>query len=483
MMGIKNNNERNQITLISLEDLVPKEHLVRKIDNAMDFSFIYEIVKDLYKPNGRESIDPVVLIKIIFIQYIFGISSMRKTIAEIEVNFAYRWFLGYGINEKIPHFSTFGKNYVRRFKNTDVFEKIFKEILKEAYSCGFIKDEEIFIDATHIKASANNHKYKDVQIEKAIRVYEDKLQKEIDEDREKSGKKPLTKNKSKIETINQKQSTTDKDSGVFHKGEHKKVFAYTSNTCCDENGFVLDFEVTSGNIHDSVSFWELYKRLKENKNHKYYVMDSGYKVPYIAKELIENNKIPVMPYKSPMGKKGLFKKKEFVYDEYYDCYLCPKNEVLSYKTTDRNGYRIYKTDKGICSKCEYIKECTHSKEERKTIARHIWEKYIEQVEDIRHRIGIKEIYKKRKQTIERVFADAKEKHGMRYTNYRGLSKIKMEISLLFSCMNLKKIANWKSKNRLNTSKNNLYMQKILQIIIKIEKWVQLHLFEPILSTV
>ena len=110
MMGFKDNNERAQVEFISLEDLVPANHLVRKLDAAMDFSFIYDEVKDLYKPYGRESIDPVVLIKITFIQYIFGIPSMRRTIEEIEVNVAYRWFLGYGMNEKIPHFSTFGKN-------------------------------------------------------------------------------------------------------------------------------------------------------------------------------------------------------------------------------------------------------------------------------------------------------------------------------------------------------------------------------------
>lgn len=109
MMGKKDNAERTQMEIASLEDLVPRNHLVRKLDEAIDMSFIYEEVKDLYSDFGRESIDPVVLIKIAMIQYIFGIPSMRKTIREIEVNFAYRWYLGYGMHEEIPHFSTFGK--------------------------------------------------------------------------------------------------------------------------------------------------------------------------------------------------------------------------------------------------------------------------------------------------------------------------------------------------------------------------------------
>lgn len=447
MMGMKDSNERNQMTFISLEDLVPENHLVRKLDAAIDFSFIYEIVKDLYKPYGRESIDPVVLVKITFIQYVFGIPSMRKTIEEIEVNFAYRWFLGYGINESIPHFSTFGKNYVRRFKDSDTFEQIFKHILAEAYQCGFIKDEQIFIDGSHIKANANSHKYQDREIEKAARVYEEELQEEIEKDRNIHGKKPLKESEKEPETIHQKQSTTDPESGYFHKGEHKQVFAYATNTCCDKNGFVLDFEVTPGNIHDSVSFWELYQRLKENEGHKYYVMDAGYKIPAIANRLLKDGKIPVMPYKRPMTKTGFFKKQEFVYDEYFDCYLCPNNQILKYTTTNRDGYQEYKSDKNICKDCPYRKQCTESKNHTKTVTRHVWESAMEKVEDIRHTTGIKEIYQKRKETIERVFADAKEKHGMRYTQYRGLAKVKMELTLLFSCMNLKKMATWKWKSR------------------------------------
>ena len=121
MLTIRKENFRDDEINVILDGLVPENHLVRKIENAIDFSFIYDKVKDLYSPLGAPSIDPVVLIKIVLIQYLFGIPSMRQTIREIEVNVAYRWFLGYSLTEKIPHFSTFNKNYERRFKNTDLF--------------------------------------------------------------------------------------------------------------------------------------------------------------------------------------------------------------------------------------------------------------------------------------------------------------------------------------------------------------------------
>jgi transposase len=101
------------------------------------FDFIYELVQDLYsEDNGRQSIDPVVLIKIALIQCIFGIRSMRQTIKEIQTNAAYRWFIGYDLSQPIPHFSTLGKNYVRRFKDTDLFESILLRILEEAAKHG-----------------------------------------------------------------------------------------------------------------------------------------------------------------------------------------------------------------------------------------------------------------------------------------------------------------------------------------------------------
>ena len=183
-------------------------------------------------------------------------------------------------------------------------------------------------------------------------------------------------------------------------------------------------------------------------NSKGIVVDSGYKIPAIAKQILDDKKIPIMPYKRPMTKDGFFKKHEYVYDEYYDCYICPNNKILKYSTTNRDGYREYKSNKCDCSNCPHLNQCTGSKDHVKVVTRHVWEEYMEKVEDIRHTKGTREIYKLRSETIERVFADAKEKHGMRYTQYRGLKKVKMELNLLFACMNLKKLATWLDRKGL-----------------------------------
>lgn len=125
---------------IDMAMLVLKDHLVRKIENTIDSEFIREKVKHLYSEDvGKPSIDPVVLFKMVIIQYVFGIKSMRQTVKEIEVNIAYRWFLGLDFTESVPHYSTFSKNYERRYKDSTIFEEIFKEIINQVNNVGDLK--------------------------------------------------------------------------------------------------------------------------------------------------------------------------------------------------------------------------------------------------------------------------------------------------------------------------------------------------------
>ena len=458
MLSRNHSENRKQVNIVCIEDLVPKKHILRDIDKAIDFNFIYNEVKELYsEDNGRPSIDPVVLFKIVMIQYTFGIRSMRQTIKEIEVNMAYRWFLGYDMLEKVPHFTTFGKNYMRRFADSDIFERIFEHILTEAVNAGFVDASTVFIDSTHIKASANNKKYTNELVNIEAKHYQKELLEEINNDRAVHGKKLLKDNggdddNDEPPAKNIKQSTTDPECGLFHKGEHKVEFAYTAHTACDKHNFVLGCDVSAGNVHDSVMFDGLYKDVVTRFPEIEVVgIDSGYKTPWIMKQVFDSGRLPATPYKRPMTKKGFFKKYEYVYDEYYDCIICPNNQVLSYSTTNREGYREYKSDPKICRLCPHRSQCTESKNLQKVVTRHVWEEYIDKAEDVRLSPKGKEIYSLRSQTIERVFADAKEKHFMRYTYLRGLARLKMQVLLTFACMNLKKLAKWKKKNGLPDS--------------------------------
>ncbi|QPQ37161.1 IS1182 family transposase [Lysinibacillus sp. JNUCC-52] len=444
MMSKNQINERDQLEMLTIDQLVPQDHLVRKLEAAIDFSFIYPLVENLYSSLGRPSIDPVVLFKMTFIQYVFGIRSMRQTIKEIETNMAYRWFLGFGFHTEVPHFSTFGKNYARRFQDTNVFEQIFYRILKEIMNRGLLHADHVFIDSTHVKASANKRKYDKKVVRKETRAYEEKLQLELNIDREENGKKPFPPEKfEKDEWKEIKESTTDPESGYYVKDERTKQFAYSFHAATDEKGFVLGTIVTPGNVHDSYVLQPLVEKIIEKvKKPLAIAADAAYKTPAITNFLLENQMLPVLPYTRPKTKDGFFRKHEYVYDEYYNCYLCPQGQVLKYTTTTKEGYRQYKSNPTICANCPLLSQCTESRNHQKLIQRHIWETYMEEAEHLRHSYDIKQIYAKRKETIERVFADAKEKHGMRWTTLRGLKKLSMQAMITFAAMNLKKLATW-----------------------------------------
>ena len=482
---------REQIEFLSLDELVPEDHLVRKLENAIDWSFIYELVEDKYsEDNGRPSLDPVTLIKLPVLQYMFGMRSMRRTIKEADVNMAYRWFLGLSIYDPVPHFSTFGKNYTRRFKGTDLFEQIFQRILTECFQAGMVDPSVVFVDSTHVKARANGKNYHDeVAAEQAL-WYENELKEEIQKDREAHGKRPLkdltvvddeddmpeaddneddvppspppestsrgkpNKNTSKKKIARRKQekhvkkSTSDPESGWFRKGEHKHVFAYSVETVCEQDGIILGYSVHPGNENDGRTFPSVFDKV-EDFPIEIVVGDTAYETPAIARMLSLKGIDLLSAYKRPQTKAGFFPKHEYVYDEYNDCYICPNNQILNYRTTNRHGYRKYRSNPEICAGCPYLKQCTESKKHLKTVTRHVWEDYVEQAEENRYTDGIREYYQLRKETIERDFGLAKELHGFRYTQMFGKARMEMKVALTYACLNLKKLAKvrWKERKK------------------------------------
>ncbi len=438
-------NLRNNMQVVDLEGMVPQDHLLRKIDKVVDFNHIYDLVEHLYcEDNGRPAVDPVVLVKMVLIQHLYGIKSLRQTVKEVDMNIAYRWFIGYDLTTRVPHFATLSYAFATRFPS-EIFEKIFAWILNEAVKKGYVDASTIFIDATHVKANANKKKNRKILAQKTARIYGEQLRQEINQERIENGKKPL-KDKDDDDDQGEKQitvSTTDPECGLFHKGEHKVEFAYTAHVACDKRNYILDCEVTPGNVHDSTVFDTVYdKVVEEFPEVETVAVDAGYKTPWICKKIIDDQRNPSMPYKRPMSKKGFFHPYEYVYDEYYNCVICPNDQVLPYTTTNRDGYREFKSNPDVCRECPQLSKCTHSKNCQKVVVKHIWEDYISQAEDFRHSLPGKESYSLRGQTIERVFADAKEKYAMRYTSFKGLTRVRNWIRLKFAAMNLKKMAMW-----------------------------------------
>lgn len=437
-------NKRNQIEMIALDQLVPEDHLLRKIDKYIDFNFIYDLVEDKYcLNNGRPSIDPVMLFKMLFIGYLYGIRSERRLVEEIKVNIAYRWFLGLSLSDKVPHHSTISQNRRRRFVGTDIYEKIFDKIVFKAIELELIKGEVLYTDSTHIKANANKNKFEVKQVQKSIKDYIEDLELAVNEEREKHNKKPLKKKEHQPEIKETKISTTDPDSGYMVRDRKPKGFFYLEHRTVDgENNIITDVYITPGNVNDAVVYLQRldYQKEKFGFNIEQVGLDAGYYTAPISKGLKERNIQGSIAYRLGPHKKGKYTKNRFQYVEEWDVYVCPNLCFLTYKTTTREGYSEYVSDKRDCINCKYKDKCLAEKQEIRTIRRHVWESYKEEVRKFtKTEIG-RNIYNRRKETIERSFADAKELHGLRYCRFRGIEKVREQSYLTAVVQNIKKIA-------------------------------------------
>lgn len=191
-----------------------------------------------------------------------------------------------------------------------------------------------------------------------------------DEDPPKSGDKKRRDSTSRKKLARQKKeksrtvikSTTDPDCGLFVKGEHQRQFAYEAHTVYDQHGFVLDTVVTPGNVHDSVAFDDVYDRITEAfPEIETVVADSAHKTPHICKRVFGDGRVLSTAYKRPhaMKRPPWWK---YVYDEYFDCVICPEYQVLHYATTNRDGYREYRSDLRVCANCPTRQLCTRSRD-------------------------------------------------------------------------------------------------------------------------
>lgn len=444
--------KQTEMEFISIEQLVPEDHLLRVIEAHYDFGFVRKRMEPLYSKNhGRPAIDPVLLFKMLFIGYMFGIRSERQLEKEVQVNMAYRWFLNLGLTDKVPHHSTISQNRRRRFQGTDVFRQMFEDVVQYAYENEFIEGKTLYSDSTHLKANANKKKFTRELVKKATQTYLEELEQAVEEDRIEHGKKPLAQNKSEEEQTKEiKVSKSDPESGYMARTNKPEGFHYLDHRTCDgKNNIISDVHITPGNINDSTVYLDRlqYQEKRFGFNVKAVGLDSGYHTPNILKTLIGKGIFAVVSYRKPGGSKGLFRRSKFQYDSTNDQYLCPAGHTLKYRTTSRNGFRSYVSDPKVCSQCPHLAQCTKSITHRKIVERHVWEHYAEQIKLNRDSELGQYMKTRRSETIERSFADAKQLHGYRYAKFRGLEKVETQALMTAIAQNIKKMVMLLSKRK------------------------------------
>ncbi|MCU6793771.1 IS1182 family transposase [Paenibacillus sp. WQ 127069] len=367
MMGV-DGDKQNQLMVINLDDLVPQDHLLRDIRKKVDFTFIYEKVRHLYSPFGRRSIDPVLLIKMLLIGYLFGIPSERRLEQEIIVNLAYRWFLGLDLGESIPDHSTLSQNRLRRFKDSEAFQEIFDHIVSDCISKGIVTGEVVVVDSTHLKANASIGKAEKVRVEKKPSEYFKDLEQEArrieselnkDPNKKKRGKKPKEDDSVKEVT----QSKSDPEAGLLNRSDKPKGFHYLAHTTIDtKQGIITDIHVTPANVNDHEPFTARLKKQKEKFGLPLQKVgaDKGYdRSPVhhgLEKLEIEGYIVPIDTDESHLNKSG------FTYDPTNDTYTCKEGKALRFTRinfhTKKQAYtKMYAAESKDCKQCPLRSSC------------------------------------------------------------------------------------------------------------------------------
>jgi transposase len=432
------------LEMVTLEELVPQDHLLRSIERYIEFDFIRAATAQLYcDNNGRPAIDPVLLFKMLFIGYLFGVRSERQLVKEVQVNVAYRWFLGMSLTDKVPDASTFSQNRRRRFEGTDIEQLIFDEIVEQAMQHGLIGGHALYTDSTHLKANANKNRHTTHEVEITPMAYLEELNEAIEDDRQAQGKKPLGPRDQQVKTKPTKISHADPDAGYMVRDKKPEGFFYLDHRTVDgQHNIITDSYVTPGNINDSRPYLERLDRQCERFGlwPQAVGLDAGYNTVAVCHGLVERGIDGVVGYKRPHSPKGQFKRRQFMYDQEHDLYRCPQGEVLLYSTTGRTGYREYKSKPRICINCPVLAQCTRSRNHQKVMVRHVWEADREQINQNRLTAWGNKVYEHRRETVERSYADAKQLHGHRYARFRGISRVKAQCLMAAACQNMKKIA-------------------------------------------
>src|SRR5262250_1823077 len=215
-----------------IEDQIPENHLLRLIDRHISFDFVREKLKDSYSDTGRPSIDPELLLRILLIGYLYGVTSERKLVEELQMHLAWRWFTGLSFDQEIPHHSTFSKNRHGRFQESNLFEQLFEQIVRQCVQVGLVEGKHLSVDGSFVEANAaKESRIPGEQLREAAQVHQTVRQylREVEE------QNPVDKPVHEQEEV----STTDPDSTYATKGGTPARLGYYDNYLVDNASCVI----------------------------------------------------------------------------------------------------------------------------------------------------------------------------------------------------------------------------------------------------
>jgi transposase len=389
----------------TLRDLIPEDHILKRVHKVLNLSWLREEVKEVYHPfNGRPSIDPESALRLMPAGYFAGIVHDRKLIREAQVNIAIRWFAGYQLDDKLPHHSSLTR--IRQRWGVERFKRIFARTVQSCIEAGLVDGDTVHVDATLIRADVS---WESLSLDHVQKVLEENVENKEDSPKKAGGSRPK-----KGGGKPKKRSKTDPDATMSTSSHNSRMEPnYKQHTAVDDKaGVIVDIAVTTGESSEGKQLPEQIGRIE------------AIIPPQTERKTAK--KIPINKFK---------------YDGKHKLVVCPGGRKLSCRGENKHGY-IYRSETRDCRDCSLRKRCLPESASSRTIlisygyesllrARRRWRRADE--EDRKY-------YQRHRWRAEGVHGEAKTQHGLRRAVRRGMANVAIQCYLTAAVMNLKRLA-------------------------------------------
>jgi transposase len=427
----------------SLRDIIPEDHILRRVDRVLNLGWLRDEVRELYNENeGRPGIDPEAAVRLMLAGFFHGIVQDRKLLREAQVNIAIRWFAGYQLHEELPDHSSLTR--IRQRWGAERFKKIFERTVGDCVAHGLVSGETVHIDATLIRANAS--------MDSLVRIHAEAVLAANSQDTPDPNRGPQPSGSpdgsvpgSKARKADTVRSTTDPDvtlaKGAFGQPARPR---YKQHTAVDDRAqIIVDVAVTTGAVPEERELLPQLARIEQRLGVRPATVTTdtqyGITTNYAALEELEIRAI--IPPQTPCVNRGV-PISMFKFDARYDFFQCPHGRKLRYKGRDERKQRVYRSSRKDCATCPLRSRCCDNAQKVRTLKvndgypallrarrRHLRREVLDRMRLKRHRWQ-----------VEGVHGEAKEQHGLGRAVRRGLQNMEIQAYLTAAVINLKRLA-------------------------------------------
>jgi len=436
MIGKQDRSQRTLFILGSLDQLVPDDHILERVDRVLDLSWLRDEVRDCYEEaDGRPSIDPESAVRLMLAGFFYGFVHDRELMREAEVNLAIRWFAGYQLLDRLPDHSTLTR--IRQRWGEERFRRIFEKTVESCVKAGLVDGETIHADATLIRADVSWRSLTTKHVDEVLEANPP------EEDPPDPGAHKSKRGRG--EKRGKKWSTTDPDCTMATSNQKERLEpSYKQHTTVDDkSGIVLDVELTTGEVSEGKRLLEVIERAEAitGKHVECVTADGAYAHPVNYEACETRGTVAMIPPQREARPRKRMSLRRFKYDSRHDMVRCPLGRVLRPSYRARNGW-IYKARSSDCGECLHREDCVSPGNKVRTVlivdgyralvrARRWWAHCDDET---------KEKYRRHRWQVEGKHGEGKTQHGLRRAVRRGLANVAIQVYLTAAVMNLKAVA-------------------------------------------